>query len=86
MLILMSVLIWNKHYYVSVLGVVFIFYPKLWMRLGDILSFISTKVILSLIYSVFLLPFAVISRKKKLSDGWIINNKEYKEGDFIHPY
>jgi hypothetical protein len=61
-----------------------------WHKLGDIMGFLISKLILSIIFFVILLPIALIYRlikrdtlmlKNKYSSYWIIRNYKYAKKD-----
>jgi hypothetical protein len=65
---------------------------KGWMKVGEVLGFINTRILLSLIFFVFLFPFAILQRLFSKGDNLQLKNKqasvfeardhEYKPEDF----
>ena len=62
----------------------------LWYKLGDIMGFVISKIILAIIFFTFLFPIAILFRlikkdtmmlKKKYSSYWTIRNYKYTKKD-----
>jgi len=62
----------------------------LWHKLGDIMGFFISKIVLAIVFFIFLLPVALIYRsikrdtlmlKNKYSSYWIIRNYKYAKKD-----
>ena len=80
-----------------IFGFVGIFMPFLakyiaiaWFKLADVLNFIMSKIILGLVYFLFLVPLAFtynifgkdkLSLKKRNESNWVIRNKKYSVPD-----
>lgn len=67
----------------------------LWMKLGEILGYISGKILLSLVYVLVVIPFSFIAKRSgKITMGlkagadtyFIQRNHQYLPQDFEHPW
>ncbi|MFT4739234.1 MAG: hypothetical protein ACI83B_000264 [Sediminicola sp.] len=71
------------------------FVDWLWMKLALILGWINTRILLSVIFYVFLFPIALVSRlfskdplmlKKQDRTAFIERNHQYKKEDLENPW
>ncbi len=67
----------------------------LWLKLGDLLGAVVSKIILSVIYFIFLLPIAVLYRlikkdplklKKNHNSFWVARDHKYSAKDMENPW
>lgn len=67
----------------------------LWLKLGDILGYVVSKIILTVIYFIFLFPIAILYRafkkdplklKRKHSSYWTAREYKYLAGDMENPW
>jgi glucan phosphoethanolaminetransferase (alkaline phosphatase superfamily) len=90
--LLMIVLIVGFYYFHSTLVVlglaIFIVFPRLWLKLGELLGNISTFIIMFVSYIVVLLPFSIfIKTKVKKNRSYFVENiKTYNAEDLKHPF
>lgn len=68
----------------------------LWFKLAFVLGFINSKILLSLVFYVFLVPLATLKKifssenslklKKPETSLWIHRDHEYEKGDITEPF
>ena len=71
------------------------FINKIWFGLAKVLGYINARILLTLIYYLFLFPLALISKlsgkrtvllQKNNKSYFSIRNHEYKKGDLENPW
>jgi hypothetical protein len=80
-------------YFATGVGIIFVFLPwigdylvKLWFKLAELLGWVNSKIILGIVFYVFLFPIAVLSRlgnknplqMKKTTDKSLFVARNYK--------
>ena len=69
---------------------------KLWLKLGELLGFISSRILLTIIYYLFLFPIALLSgifrgdflniKKKPVDSAYKIRNHQFHADDLKNPW